>query len=167
MSEDPTPYGARTPDAAPSEDKAGAFASLLSPFRDFAGRSRGHAADYFRARTELLAIEAGEASAASKKLALGAGLGAGLLVPGYSLCLVAALLGIAGDWEGSRFGALALGAGILHVALGVAILLRTRALARTTRFFEESREQLKRDQEWINQLTATPPTPTFAPGNPD
>jgi len=155
------------PERDEPDEKGGIFGTLVSPFLDFAGRSRGHAADYVRARTELLKIEAEEAATAAKGLATTGGLGAVLLIPGYSLCLVAALQALSGEWPLSRFGLLALVTGIVHLVLGIAILLRTRARARAIRFFEESREQLKRDQEWLNQFNQTPRPPTSGPGNPD
>lgn len=167
MSEELPPRDEEGPGPGEPEAREGAFAALLSPLRDFAGRSRSHAADYLRARADLLGIEAEEAAAVSKSLAAGGILGAVLLVPGYTLCLVALLLGCAGEWETSRFGLLALVAGIVHLVLGTAILLRTRRLALATRFFEESREQLKRDQEWLKHLSESPKSPTSAPGNPD
>ncbi len=167
MSEELPHDRTEAPQAGDSTEPQGAFQALISPLRDFAGRSRGHASDYFRARIELLTLEAEEAAAAVKGLATSGGLGGVLLIPGYTLCMIAALQALAGKWESSRFGLLALVAGIVHLVLGVAILLRTRSKARATRFFEESREQLKRDQEWLNQLNPTSPPPTSAPGNPD
>jgi uncharacterized membrane protein YqjE len=167
MPEEPPHGHPEAPDEDDSEERKGAFAALLSPLREFAGRSRGHAADYVRARTELLSVEAEEAAHSAKGLAAAGGLGAVLLIPGYTLCVIAALQAFAGQWDASRFGILALIAGIVHLVLGIAILLRTRAKARATRFFEESREQLKRDQEWLTQLNPTPHPPNSAAGNPD
>lgn len=143
----------------------GILSALLAPVRDFAAGVRAHATAYLRARAELLGIECGEAVSALQRLAVWGGLALLLGITGYGLCLVAALMAVAGEWQASRFGLLALIVGLGHLLFGAAVAWWILRRVRTLVFFQESRRQLKRDKEWLATLHPNHATPESRPEN--
>lgn len=104
---------------------------------------------WLKARTELFAIEAKEASDLTQKRARWAGTGFALLSLGYILFL-AGLIG----WISQRFSVswtlISMAVGALHIIPGVLFL--TRSAGAKEPLFEETRNELKKDQEWLKEI---------------
>lgn len=132
---------------SPDDSSPGLKQELTSFFKD--------ASSYAQIRGELLAIEAKEAAGSyGKKVALVV-VGGVLLFVGH-LILVAGLAGIIGtalagqsvsltNWS----GACLILAG-LHFVIGFLLLSKGRKTGSDTPMFEYSRNEFKKDQEWLS-----------------
>lgn len=107
-----------------------------------------NASAYLRARVELLRIEAEEAAAAAKRMGVMLGVAAGLLLVGYVFALLVAIFFFSGELGPNAQIALAV-CGLVHLVAGVIFLIKARNEARRMRWFRESLEQLKQDQQWL------------------
>lgn len=110
---------------------------------------------YVETRAALLAVESKELLlqlAAVVGLALGALIA---IVFGYIFILGSLIVGIA-HLSGISWTWIALGAGLLHVALAVVCVLLAKAKL-TGRLYPETRAELKKDQQWLKSLGKTGP----------
>ena len=113
----------------------------------------GGVAQYFKARLALLTLEAKSAGIRyGIALALGAA-GLFIAVLGYVFLVITAVFGIAAAWDWQYAWIAVLGiAALLHLGGAAALILvalrRIKAGA-----FEDTIEELKKDQEWLTQLT--------------
>jgi len=104
---------------------------------------------YVETRAALLAVE-------SKAAVLAFALGALIAVVfGYIFILASLIVGIA-HRSGISWTWIALGAGLLHIALAVVCVLLAKARL-TGRLYPETRAELKRDQQWLKSLGKTGP----------
>jgi len=121
------------------------------------------ASKYAAARAELASIEAAEFSEFAKKSGRSVSIGAFFLLVGYLALLIGLTLGLGNlinprlrDTPLATFG----GAGVMGVALGLlhlligGIVLLARTKAPAEGFFSYTRNELKRDKEWINNNNA-------------
>lgn len=124
---------------------------IRQEFREFLEDSGRH----LRTRGELFGIEAKEAAAVYRRKALLTGAGLGALAVAYLLTL-AALIGILGslfaqsgfslaNWTGAT---LLLAA--LHFVAALAALSKARRIGRDATLFKYTREEFRKDQEWLN-----------------
>ena len=133
-----------------SSESEGGWRESLTGIRDIFRSGADNASSYLKARTELLKIEAEEAAASGKSIGVLCGAGSALLVVGYTLVLVVAVLYFTDSLATSVH--MALGAlGVVHLIVGAIVLRKGRRRQRETRWFAESLEQWKRDQEWIEK----------------
>ena len=111
------------------------------------------AAQYFRGRFALLTLEAKEAGIRyGIALALGVG-GLFVAVLGYIFLIMTAVFGIAAAWEWEYAWIVVLGAAALaHLGAAAALILLARRRI-TAGAFEDTIEELKKDHEWLTQLT--------------
>ena len=104
---------------------------------------------YVETRAALLAVE-------SKALLLQFALAALIAVVfGYIFILGSLIVGIA-HLSGISWTWIALGAGLLHIALAVVCVLLAKAKL-TGRLYPETRAELKKDQQWLKSLGKTGP----------
>lgn len=117
------------------------------------------AASYASARAELAAIEAGEFATYAKKAGLRGAIAGVLGLVGYLVLLIGlsfalgnllnpALSGTAFAQFGGA-GIVAVGLGLLHLIIA-AVLLLTCTKAPADGFFTYTREELKRDKQWLD-----------------
>lgn len=100
-------------------------------------------ADILVSRFELAGLEAREAAVRLAQVAILACLGAGLLVVGAALVLLAVILAAPPQWRAVTAG----GGAALAIATGAVYLLRLRArLARLPGLFAATAEALKKDR---------------------
>ncbi|MEN8694870.1 MAG: phage holin family protein [Akkermansiaceae bacterium] len=125
---------------------------LKSEFSAFT-RSAG---SYLQARAELLAIEGAEAAEVVRKRLIKGIIAAFFLGISYLVILIAGIAlggiylsekteGPLASWIG-----IALAAGVLHLLIGLILLGKTRK-KNTTPFFEYTRSEWEKDQQWIQQ----------------
>lgn len=133
-----------------SIDDSGGWRESLSGIRDVFRSGADNASAYLKARTELVKIEAEEAAAAGKSIGFLCGTGSALLVVGYSFLVLVAVFYFTESL--SNIVNVTLGAlGVVHSIVGAIVLNKGRRRQRETRWFAESLEQWKRDQEWIEK----------------
>ena len=77
------------------------------------------------------------------------------VVFGYIFILGSLIVGIA-HLSGISWTWIALGAGLLHIALAVVCVLLAKAKL-TGRLYPETRAELKKDQQWLKSLGKTGP----------
>lgn len=111
------------------------------------------AAHYFKARFQLLTVE-GKSAGLRYALALALGVG-GLFIAmlGYIFLVITAVFGVAAAWDWRHAWIVVLGiTALLHLGSAVALVLLAwhRIKAKS---FEGTIEELKKDQEWLTQLT--------------
>ena len=110
---------------------------------------------YVETRGALLAIES---KALLLQLAAVVAFAFGALIAvvfGYIFILGSLIVGIA-HLSGISWTWIALGAGLLHVALAVVCVLLAKAKL-TGRLYPETRAELKKDQQWLKSLGKTGP----------
>lgn len=113
----------------------------------------GTVAQYLKARLALLSVE-GKSAGRQYGLALALGVG-GLLIAvlGYVFFVITAVFGIAAAWDWGYAWIVVLGvAALLHLGGAVTLVLLARQLIKAS-VFEGTIEELKKDQEWLTQLT--------------
>jgi len=102
--------------------------------------------DYIETRAALLAVES---KAMLLQLALIAVVFGYIFILGSLIVGIAHLTGISWTW-------IALGAGLVHIALAVVCVLLAKAKL-TGRLYPETRAELKKDQQWLKSLAKTEP----------
>jgi len=110
---------------------------------------------YVETRGALLAVES---KALLLQLAAVVAFAFGALIAvvfGYIFILGSLIVGIA-HLSGISWTWIALGAGLLHVALAVVCVLLAKAKL-TGRLYPETRAELKKDQQWLKSLGKTGP----------
>ena len=110
---------------------------------------------YVETRTALLAVES---KALLLQLAAVVAFALGALITvvfGYIFILGSLIIGIA-HLSGISWTWIALGAGLLHIALAVVCVLLAKARL-TGRLYPETRAELKKDQQWLKSLGKTGP----------
>ena len=110
---------------------------------------------YVETRAALLAVES---KALLLQLAALAAFALGALIAvvfGYIFILGSLIIGIA-HLSGISWTWIALGAGLLHIALAVVCVLLAKARL-TGRLYPETRAELKKDQQWLKSLGKTGP----------
>jgi uncharacterized membrane protein YqjE len=110
---------------------------------------------YVETRGALLAVESKALLlqlAAVVAFALGALIA---VVSGYIFILGSLIVGIA-HLSGISWTWIALGAGLVHIALAVVCVLLAKARL-TGRLYPETRAELKKDQQWLKSLGKTGP----------
>ena len=110
---------------------------------------------YVETRAALLAVES---KALLLQLAALAAFALGALIAvvfGYIFILGSLIIGIA-HLSGISWTWIALGAGLLHIALAVVCVLLAKAKL-TGRLYPETRAELKKDQQWLKSLGKTGP----------
>ena len=110
---------------------------------------------YIETRAALLAVES---KAMLLQLAVVAGLAVGALIAvvfGYIFVLASLIVGIA-HRTGISWTWVALGAGLLHIALAIVCVFLAKAKL-TGRLYPETRAELKKDQQWLKSLGKTGP----------
>ena len=110
---------------------------------------------YVETRAALLAVESKVLLlqlAAVVAFALGALIA---IVFGYIFILGSLIVGIA-HLSGISWTWIALGAGLVHIALAVVCVLLAKAKL-TGRLYPETRAELKKDQQWLKSLGKTGP----------
>ncbi len=108
---------------------------------------------YVETRAALLAVES---KALLLQLAALAAFALGALIAvvfGYIFILGSLIIGIA-HLSGISWTWIALGAGLLHIALAVVCVLLAKAKL-TGRLYPETRAELKKDQQWLKSLGKT------------
>ena len=134
---------------SPDSDSPG---GLRSEFRAFLGESSRH----LRTRGELLALEAREAAAISRRRFLLSGAGFAALALGY-LIICGGLIGLLGSlFDGSpvslanwRGAALLIGA--LHLPVALLVLRKARQIKKDGVLFEHTLNEIRKDQECLNR----------------
>lgn len=131
--------------SAPASAKPHTFAHFIG-LLDSTGQ-------YFKARFELLTLEGKEAGIRyGIALALGAG-GLFVAVLGYIFVVITAVFGIAAAWDWRHGWIVILGAAaLLHLGGAVALVLLAWQRIRG-RSFHGTIEELRKDHEWLTQLT--------------
>src|SRR5437764_9173873 len=110
---------------------------------------------YVETRGALLAVES---KALLLQLAAVVAFALGALIAvvfGYIFILGSLIVGIA-DLSGISWTWIALGAGLVHIALAVVSVLLAKAKL-TGRLYAETRAELKKDQQWLKSLGKTGP----------
>ena len=110
---------------------------------------------YVETRSALLAVES---KALLLQLAAVVAFALGALITvvfGYIFILGSLIVGIA-HLSGISWTWIALGAGLLHVALAVVCVLLAKAKL-TGRLYPETRAELKKDQQWLKSFGKTGP----------
>ena len=110
---------------------------------------------YVETRTALLAVES---KALLLQLAAVVAFALGALITvvfGYIFILGSLMVGIA-HLSGISWTWIALGAGLMHIALAVVCVLLAKAKL-TGRLYPETRAELKKDQQWLKSLGKTGP----------
>ena len=110
---------------------------------------------YVETRAALLAVESKALLlqlAAVVAFALGALIA---IVFGYVFILGSLIVGLA-HLSGISWTWIALGAGLLHIALALVCVLLAKAKM-TGRLYSETRAELKKDQQWLKSLGKTEP----------
>ena len=110
---------------------------------------------YVETRAALLAIES---KALLLQLAAVVAFALGALITvvfGYIFILGSLMVGIA-HLSGISWTWIALGAGLMHIALAVVCVLLAKAKL-TGRLYPETRAELKKDQQWLKSLGKTGP----------
>jgi uncharacterized membrane protein YqjE len=110
---------------------------------------------YVETRAALLAVES-KSMLLQLGLVLAFGLAALIAVMfGYIFVLASVVVGIA-HAAGISWTWVALGAGLLHIALAVTCVFLAKGKLRG-RLYAETRMELKRDQQWLKSLGKTEP----------
>jgi uncharacterized membrane protein YqjE len=110
---------------------------------------------YVETRAALLAVES-KAMLLQLGLVVAFGLGALIAVIfGYIFVLASIVVGIA-HATGISWTWVALGAGLLHIALAVMCVFLAKGKLRG-RLYAETRMELKKDQQWLKSLGKTEP----------
>lgn len=137
---------------APEEEgkSHGIFRESIAGIRDVFRSGSDNVSAYMRARTELLRIETEEAAATGKLLGILHGAGFSLVIVGYVLLLLTAIFFFTQSLSFSAQIATGI-AGLLHFVTGVILLSKAGRRAREARWFHESREQWKQDQQWLEK----------------
>lgn len=124
-------------------------------------RFREGLGEHIRARGELLAIEAREASETLAKRGSLAVAAIAVLGIGYSLILVAcvALLGrwidsLSSNFSGMGWQLSAVAAGLLHVILSLGVFRKLKRYKNLS-LFEFTRAEFTKDGEWISKVKET------------
>ena len=110
---------------------------------------------YVETRAALLAVES---KALLLQLAAVVAFALGALIAsvfGYVFILGSLIVGIA-HLSGISWTWIALGAGLLHIALALVCVLLAKAKM-TGRLYPETRAELKKDQQWLKSLGKTEP----------
>lgn len=104
---------------------------------------------YAEARGRLLQIEAQEAGVQFTMMLVLAAIGSGCLLCGW-LLVVPAFVWLVAEWQGWPWWKVALGAGGLHLFLGLIFLLVLRSKLSRLQVFDETFRQFQRDREWLS-----------------
>ncbi len=113
-----------------------------------------HLLGYLKARLSLAGLEA---KAAGAHYGVTAVMFAGALfiaVLGYVFLVITLVFAIAAAFGGGRSWIVVMGAAALLHLGGAAFLVWLARRRCTTAAFEDTRAELKKDQEWLNHLTA-------------
>lgn len=106
--------------------------------------------DYLDARIQLLSLEAREARGSIVRRVAAAAAGVFLLVTGY-LLLLAGGTALAAELFDKSWAHVALATGGGHLVLGALLLLAARLRLRGSPF-RDSRKELEKDRQWLNEL---------------